>query len=86
MLFRSSPIAFPLKGGATGIAGERGAEAIMPLSRGPDGRLGVKSDGGGRNISVTFNVSTPDAESFRRTETQLAAMLGRVVASGQRNA
>ena len=36
-----SPIAFPLGAGRTGLAGERGAEAIMPLARGPDGRLGV---------------------------------------------
>ena len=31
-----------------GLAGERGAEAIMPLARGPDGRLGVAAAGGGR--------------------------------------
>lgn len=80
----SSPIAFPLSGGKTGIAGERGAEAILPLARGPDGRLGVASRGGG-GVNVTFNVSTPDAESFRRSETQLAAMLARAVALGQRN-
>jgi phage-related minor tail protein len=43
----SSPIAFPLARGRTGIAGERGAEAIMPLARGPDGRLGVVAQGGG---------------------------------------
>ena len=82
----SSPIAFPMQGGATGIAGERGAEAIMPLARGPDGRLGVKADGGaGRPISVTFNVTTPDASSFKRTETQVAAMLSRAISRGQRN-
>lgn len=82
----SSPIAFPLRGGMTGIAGERGAEAIMPLARGPDGRLGVKANGGsGGGINVTFNVSTPDADSFRRTEGQLSVMVARVVAQGQRN-
>jgi phage-related minor tail protein len=79
-----SPIAFPLAGGRLGIAGERGAEAIMPLSRGPDGRLGVAARGGS-GVSVTFNVTTPDAESFRRSETQVAAMLARAVAVGQRN-
>jgi phage-related minor tail protein len=81
----SSPIAFPLQGGMTGIAGERGAEAIMPLARGPDGRLGVRSNGGGGSMNVTFNVTTPDADSFRRTEGQLSAMLVRAVAQGQRN-
>ena len=81
----SSPIAFPLQGGMTGIAGERGAEAIMPLARGPDGRLGVRSSASGGGINVTFNVTTPDADSFRRTEGQLSAMLARAVAQGQRN-
>ncbi|BAQ02567.1 tail fiber protein [Ralstonia phage RSL2] len=36
------PTAFPMKGGKTGIMGEAGPEAIMPLSRDKDGRLGVK--------------------------------------------
>lgn len=81
----SSPIGFPLASGRMGIAGERGAEAIMPLARGPDGRLGVVSSGGGGAISVTMNVTTADADSFRRSESQVAAMLARAVAYGQRN-
>ena len=36
-------------------------------------------------MNVTFNVTTPDAESFRRSETQVAAMLTRAVGLGQRN-
>lgn len=79
-----SPIAFPLASGRHGIAGERGAEAIMPLSRGPDGRLGVAARGG-NGVNVTFNVTAQDAESFMRSETQLAAMLSRAVSLGQRN-
>lgn len=79
-----SPIAFPLAGGRMGIAGERGAEAIMPLSRGPDGRLGIAARGGG-GTSVTFNVVAQDAQSFLRSETQVAAMLARAVSFGQRN-
>lgn len=81
----SSPIGFPLANGRMGIAGERGAEAIMPLARGPDGRLGVVSSGGGGAISVTMNVTAADADSFRRSESQVAAMLARAVAYGQRN-
>ena len=79
-----SPVAFPLAQGRMGLAGERGAEAILPLARGPDGRLGVMAERGG-GVAVTFNVSTPDAESFRRTESQVAAMVARAVALGQRN-
>jgi phage-related minor tail protein len=79
-----APVAFPLAGGRMGVAGERGAEAILPLARGADGRLGVKAESGG-GVSVTFNVTTPDAESFRRSESQVAAMVARAVALGQRN-
>ena len=81
----STPTFFPLAGGRAGVMGERGAEAIMPLRRGPDGRLGVSADGGGGNVAITFNVSATDADSFRRSETQIAAMLSKAVSRGQRN-
>ena len=80
----SSPIAFPLSRGMTGIAGERGAEAILPLTRGRDGRLGVAAAGGGSG-GITINIATPDVESFRRSEGQVAAMIARAAAMGQRN-
>lgn len=79
-----SPIAFPL-GAGTGIAGERGAEAIVPLARSSDGRLGIAASGGGQAMNVTFNVQATDADSFARSQTQIAAMLSRAVALGQRN-
>ena len=81
----AAPTAFPLANGRTGLMGERGAEAIMPLTRGPDGRLGVAASGGSGAVHITFNVATPDAESFRRSETQMAALLSRAVGQGQRN-
>ncbi|RUY11938.1 hypothetical protein EOA25_04670 [Mesorhizobium sp. M2A.F.Ca.ET.040.01.1.1] len=37
----STPTYFPMSAGRTGVLGEDGEEAIMPLRRGPDGRLGV---------------------------------------------
>ncbi len=78
--------AFPMRGGATGLMGEAGPEAIMPLARGPDGRLGVQAAGGsGRAVQVTLNIQTPDVEGFRRSQTQIAAELGRVLARGERN-
>ena len=78
-----APTYFPL-GRGLGLMGEQGSEAVMPLARGPDGRLGVRSGGGGRPLSVTVNVSTPDAESFRRSEAQVSAALARAVSRGQR--
>jgi phage-related minor tail protein len=79
-----SPISFPLAGGRLGIAGERGPEAILPLARGPDGSLGVRAAATGGS-QIVMHVTTPDAESFRRSETQIGAMLVRMGALGQRN-
>lgn len=41
----SRPTLFPMANGV-GLMGERGPEAIMPLRRGPDGKLGVAMHGG----------------------------------------
>jgi phage-related minor tail protein len=81
----ASPVAFPLGQGRTGLAGEAGPEAIMPLARGADGRLGVRAAGAGGGVAVTFNISTPDVDGFRRSQTQIAALLARTVGQGQRN-
>lgn len=81
----TGPTQFPIRGGM-GLMGEAGPEAIMPLTRGPDGRLGVASAGGtARSVHVTMNISTPDADSFRRSNTQIAAQVTRAMARGQRN-
>ncbi|MDS9466015.1 phage tail tape measure protein [Paracoccus sp. MBLB3053] len=80
----SQPTHFPMRG-ATGLMGEAGPEAIMPLTRGADGRLGVAASGGARPVNVTFNVSTPDVAGFQRSQGQIAAQLGRVIARGDRN-
>ena len=79
-----SPIAFPLGDGRTGIAGERGPEAIMPLVRGPDGSLGVRAQAGG-GLTVNFHVVAQDAQSFAKSESQVSAMLARAVSFGSRN-
>lgn len=51
----SSPTMFAYGGSNLGIMGERGPEAILPLSRGSNGKLGVESKGGGQPISVAVN-------------------------------
>jgi phage-related minor tail protein len=80
----STPTFFPMAGGATGLAGEAGAEAILPLARGPDGTLGVRG-GGGRPVTVTMTVTTPDVDGFRRSEARIQAMLARAVGRGRRS-
>jgi phage-related minor tail protein len=79
-----TPTYFPLSGGGAGLAGEAGPEAILPLTRGSDGRLGVVMQGGA-GANVTINIATPDAASFRRSETYLAGQIARAVARGQRS-
>ena len=80
----AAPTYFPMAGG-TGLMGEAGPEAILPLARGADGRLGVAGGGASaRPVSVTVNIATPDPAAFRRSEAQVTASLARAVARGQR--
>jgi len=54
----NSPTLFGFAGGRTGMMGEAGPEAILPLKRGRDGKLGVQSAGmGGVVINQTINVA-----------------------------
>lgn len=80
----SAPTSFPMRGGS-GLMGEAGAEAIMPLTRGADGRLGVAAQGGGRAVTVVMNISTPDVQGFQRSQSQIAAQAMRALSRGQRN-
>jgi phage-related minor tail protein len=81
----SGPVTFPMRG-ATGLMGEAGPEAIMPLRRGPDGKLGVAAPGGGRgNVHVTMNIQTQDVAGFRKSRSQVAAEMQRALARGSRN-
>jgi phage-related minor tail protein len=78
-----APSYFPIVPGGVGLAGEAGPEAIMPLTRGSDGRLGV-SMAGGSAPSITVHIATPDAASFRRSEAYVTGQIARAVARGQR--
>ncbi len=78
----TEPFAFPMGGNKVGIGAEAGRpEAIMPLTRGRDGRLGVEASGGGQSVSITqhINIQTQDAKSFKRASRgQLRQDLGRL--------
>ena len=78
------PTTFPMRGG-TGLMGEAGPEAIMPLARGSDGKLGIRSEGGGRPVQVIMNIHTQDAQSFQRSQSQIASQMSRALGKSQRN-
>lgn len=78
----SAPTYFPMAG-ATGLMGEAGPEAILPLKRGADGALGVAAEAGGGTV-IHFQVTASDAASFQRSEGQITAMLARSVGRGRR--
>ena len=65
---KTTPFKFASGGtfGKQGVLGEAGPEAVMPLARGADGKLGVKSSGSGENnVSVVVNVT--DSGNFTET-------------------
>ncbi len=61
----NSPTLFPMANGGTGLMGEAGPEAVMPLTRTSDGKLGVKNSGGaqsGGDVHVHFAIDARGAE------------------------
>lgn len=78
----SAPTYFPMQNGL-GLAGEARAEAILPLARGSDGRLGVAA-GGAAPMSISVNIQTSDVRSFVGAEAEVSAMLLRAVKRGTR--
>ena len=71
----SRPTVFPFASGI-GLMGEAGPEAILPLARGPNGKLGVQ--GGGHSITIhqTFNGATNPADVRRAGGAAAREVLG----------
>lgn len=80
---RATP--FAMAGGGLGVMGEAGPEAILPLRRGSDGRLGVQTQDKARPAQITINIATPDLHSFQRSRSQIATQMARALEMGQRN-
>ena len=74
-----SPVYFPMSGGRTGLMGEAGPEAIMPLKRGKNGKLGVQAEGGGEvTIHQNFNFSANGDESVKKIIAQQAPKIAQM--------
>lgn len=80
----ASPTLFAFgNGGQLGVMGEAGPEAIMPLQRGPDGKLGVRNNGGGagapgyRIVNVFDPSFVPDQMDSAAGEKVILNVIGR---------
>lgn len=70
-IYKSPQLFAFAKGGALGVMGEAGPEAVMPLKRGSDGSLGVQVNGGGANDNAGPSVMVQvinNAQNTRVTE------------------
>lgn len=76
----TGPTAFPMQGGV-GVMGEAGPEAIMPLKRGANGKLGVEMHGGGGdtiNVVQNFSFSANGDESVKKIIAQAAPQIAQM--------
>lgn len=72
------PTLFPMANGV-GLMGEAGPEAIMPLKRGSDGKLGVEG-GGGTTVVQNINISTGVQQTVR---TEIRQMMPQIAESAK---
>ena len=76
----SGPTIFPFANG-TGLMGEAGPEAIMPLARGSDGKLGVAAANGNSAPKITINnYSGQEASASTDNMGNIIVEIGRAIA------
>ncbi len=70
----------PVDAGTPYLVGEQGPELFVPSASGA-----IAPNSALTRTQVTLNVTARDAQSFVKSESQIAAMLSRALARGQRN-
>jgi lambda family phage tail tape measure protein len=77
------PTYFPMNDGRTGLMGEAGPEAIMPLRRGKNGKLGVQVEGGRGDVIIhqSFNFQANGDESVKKIIAQQAPAIANMTKS-----
>ena len=76
----NKPTLFPMANGM-GLMGEAGPEAIMPLKRGANGKLGVQSSGGVGNIVVNVDASGSSVQGDSAQSEQFGRALAAAIQS-----
>lgn len=70
-------------GGGFGVMGEAGPEAIMPLTRAPNGKLGVAAQGGSgvqNNVNISVSISQAgSAESDSKADSEQGRRIARML-------
>ena len=74
----NKPTLFPFAKGV-GLMGEAGPEAIIPLQRGRNGKLGVAGGGGATTVNVSVDAKGTKVEGDGKQMAQLGRMLGSAI-------
>ena len=74
----NSPTLFPFAKGV-GLMGEAGPEAIVPLKRGRDGKLGIAGGGGATTVNVSVDAKGTKVEGDGKQMAQLGRMIGAAI-------
>lgn len=80
----AGPTTFPMSRGRTGLMGEAGPEAVMPLRRTSSGKLGVEATGGGGGLTVVVNYNVAgnligERELFARHQEEIKAAVAQAM-------
>jgi lambda family phage tail tape measure protein len=85
----STPTAFGMANGKTGVMGEAGPEAIVPLARDSQGRLGVRGGANSSTVNVSVTVDASDGGGASPDPARLAEAIKVVcrqeIATARRN-
>ena len=65
------PTFFPMSNGGTGLMGEDGAEAVMPLTRTSNGKLGVQATGSNASTqpNIVINITNTTGSEIKQSST-----------------
>jgi hypothetical protein len=75
------PTYFPMAGNKTGLMGEAGPEAIMPLKRGKDGKLGVSVDGSSGTVNVVNNINVSGGSDPAAIRAEVAKLMPQITSA-----